>query len=39
VEYDDLGEIMDHIVLDSSSGNFACEIPERTWHSIISLES
>ena len=38
IEFDDSGEIVDYIILDSSLGNFGCEIPARTWHSIISLE-
>ena len=38
VEYNEEGEIVDHIVLDFSKGNYACEIPPRTWHSIVSLE-
>ncbi len=39
VEYNDEGQIVDHIVLHAASGSFGCEIPARTWHSIISLES
>ncbi len=39
VEYSPDGEIIDHILLDSRTGNFGCEIPARTWHSIISLEA
>lgn len=38
VEFDDNGKIVDHIVLDPKTGNIAAEIPERTWHCIISLE-
>jgi len=38
VEFDDHGNIIDHILLDHLNGNFGCEIPARTWHSIISLE-
>ena len=38
VEYNDAGEITDHVILDQNTGNYAVEIPERTWHSIISLE-
>lgn len=38
VEYDAKGNIIDHIILDSKSGNYGCEIPKRTWHSIICLE-
>ncbi|MDP3444813.1 MAG: WbuC family cupin fold metalloprotein, partial [Ignavibacteria bacterium] len=39
VEYNDEGAIIDHIILDNQLGNFACEIPARTWHSVISLEA
>lgn len=39
LEYDDTGNIIDHIILDPLKGNFFVEIPERTWHSVISLES
>jgi len=38
VEFDDEGNIIDHIILDPKKGNFGTEIPPRTWHSIISLE-
>lgn len=38
IQFDDNGEITDHIVLDASKGNIATEIPERTWHTVISLE-
>lgn len=39
VEYDDFGNIVDHIILDSRTANYGCELPPRTWHSIISLEA
>lgn len=39
VEYSPDGNIIDHTVLDNRTGNFGCEIPARTWHSIISLEA
>ncbi len=39
VEFDDKGQVADYCVLDPLSGRFGCEIPPRTWHSIISLES
>jgi cupin fold WbuC family metalloprotein len=39
VEYDDDGNIVDHIILDSRTANYGCELPPRTWHSIISLEA
>ncbi|MCK4287984.1 MAG: WbuC family cupin fold metalloprotein [Bacteroidales bacterium] len=38
VEFDDEGNITDHIILDPSKGNYGAEIPSRTWHVIISLE-
>ncbi|MFZ4399526.1 MAG: WbuC family cupin fold metalloprotein [Bacteroidales bacterium] len=38
VEFDEKGEITDHIILDALTGNIAVEIPEKTWHTIISLE-
>ncbi len=38
VEFDDDGNILDHIILDAKQGNFAVEIPEKTWHTILSLE-
>jgi len=39
VEFDDYGNITDHIVLSNKSGNYGCEIAARSWHSIISLEA
>lgn len=39
LEFNDAGEVIDHIVLDPLNGNFGCEIPARTWHSLISLEA
>ena len=38
VEFGDTGNILDHIVLNIAKGNFAVEIPEKTWHTIIALE-
>ena len=38
VEFDDSGNIKEHILLDADTGNYAAEILPRTWHSIISLE-
>ena len=38
VEFDDEGNISDHIILDPLNGNFGAEIAPRKWHSIISLE-
>lgn len=38
VEFDDEGNITDHIILDPVKGNFGAEIAPRTWHTIISLD-
>ncbi|MEI6695307.1 MAG: WbuC family cupin fold metalloprotein [Bacteroidota bacterium] len=38
VEFDDAGNVLDHIILDAEQGNFAVEIPEKTWHTILSLK-
>ena len=38
VEFDDEGNISDHIILDPLKGNFGAEIAPRKWHTIISLE-
>lgn len=38
VEFDDEGHITDSMILDHKTGNYAAEIPPRTWHTIISLE-
>ncbi|MBN2746388.1 MAG: WbuC family cupin fold metalloprotein [Bacteroidales bacterium] len=39
IEFDDTGDIKDIELLDSTQGRWAVEIPPRTWHSLISLES
>jgi len=39
LEFDDDGNITEHIVLDAIKGNYGAEIAVRTWHSIISLEA
>jgi len=39
VEFDNTGNIIDHIVLNIAEGNYAVEIPEKTWHTIIALEN
>jgi len=39
VEFDNTGNIIDYIVLNIAEGNFAVEIPEKTWHTIIALEN
>lgn len=38
VEFDNDGNITDHIVLDPATGNYGGEIPPKTWHTLISLE-
>lgn len=38
VEFDDEGNIIEHIVLDTKNGNYGAEIAAQTWHTIISLE-
>jgi cupin fold WbuC family metalloprotein len=38
VEFDEQGNITDHIILNRELGNFGTEIAERTYHTIISLE-
>ena len=39
VEFDDKGEIIDHVILDHKRGNFGVELPPKTWHSFLALES
>jgi len=39
VEFNDSGDITDYTVLDSANQNYGAEIPQRTWHTIISLET
>jgi len=39
VEFDELGNINDHIILDPLNGVYGAEIPERTFHTIVSLEN
>lgn len=39
VEFDELGNISDHIVLDAKQGRYGAEVAPRTWHVIISLQS
>ena len=39
IEFDESGNITDHIILDPLSGGYAAEIPARTFHTVISLES
>lgn len=37
-EFSDDGEIIDHIILASATGNYGVEIPPKTWHTLITLE-
>ena len=39
VEFDDNGNIIDHIFLNRDMGNYGCEIASRTWHTIICMEN
>lgn len=38
VEFDDIGNIIDHFKLDNRAGNRGIEIPPRKWHTFIALE-
>ena len=38
IEFDEAGNMTDHILLDPMKGNFGAEIPERTYHTIIALD-
>jgi cupin fold WbuC family metalloprotein len=38
IEFDESGNIAEHILLDPLKGNFGAEIPERTYHTIIALD-
>jgi len=38
LEFDDYGNITDSMVLDPTKGNYAAEVAERTYHSVICLE-
>ena len=37
--FDEDGIITDYIVLDAKEGNYGVEIPEKTYHTLISLEA
>lgn len=39
IEFDDKGNIVNHIVLDHELGNYGTEIPVGTWHTLIVLEN
>jgi cupin fold WbuC family metalloprotein len=38
IEFDDHGNIIDHILLDPNKGNWGVEIPPKTWHSFVVLK-
>lgn len=38
VEFNDQGQIIDHVILDRDKGNYGVEIAHGQWHSLISLE-
>lgn len=39
VEFNDSGDITDHVVLNSKNRTYGVEIPPDVWHTIISLET
>jgi len=39
VEFDNLGNITDKTIINSKTGIYGVEIAQKTWHTIISLES
>ncbi|MGD2033592.1 MAG: WbuC family cupin fold metalloprotein [Bacteroidales bacterium] len=39
VEFDEAGNVLDHIILDRNDGHYGVEIPARTWHCLIALEN
>jgi cupin fold WbuC family metalloprotein len=39
IEFYDSGEVKDYTILNARERNYGAEIAEKTWHSIISLES
>ncbi len=38
IEFSEKGEIIDHLILDSSIGNYGVEIHAKTWHTLLTLE-
>lgn len=38
IEFDDSGNITDHMLLDPIAGNFGAEIPARKFHCIVALD-
>lgn len=39
VIFDDSGNPVDFILLDTAKGNYAIEVPPGVWHNVVSLES
>ena len=39
IEFDDAGEISDHVVLSAEEGNYGVEIAPRVFHTVVSLET
>ena len=39
VQFDNLGNITDHTILNAQKGNFGVEIPPATYHTIVALET
>jgi cupin fold WbuC family metalloprotein len=39
VVFDEQGSLIDHRILEQTTGNFGLEIPPKTYHTLISLES
>jgi cupin fold WbuC family metalloprotein len=38
IEFDEMGNITEHMILDPLIGNYGIEIPERTFHTVIALD-
>jgi cupin fold WbuC family metalloprotein len=38
VEFNDAGEVVEHVLLDAKNGSYAAELDPNTWHSMIALE-
>lgn len=38
IEFNDFGDIVNHIILDPELGNYGTEIPVGTWHTLIALK-
>jgi len=39
IEFDDNGNVTDHMILDHEKGDFAVEIPPRVWHTFVCLRT